>query len=116
MIAFTPFASEYHYETWIFTKRHLDNITRLNDNEFKSFAHVLKKILTKLQALDLSFNFFMHQVISNHNQHFYMKIQPRESVWAGIELGSGLIINSVPPEYAAKFFRIKINFNLKCLK
>ena len=103
--AFTPYASEYHYEAWIFTKRHLDNITKLNDDEFKSFAKILKNILLKLHALDLSFNYFLHQVISNKDQHFYLKIQPRDSVWAGIELGSGLVINSVPPEEAAKYYR-----------
>jgi UDPglucose--hexose-1-phosphate uridylyltransferase len=105
--AFAPFASEYHYEAWIFTKRHLDNITQLNDSEFKSFAHILKIILGKLKSLYLSYNFFMHQVISAGNQHFYMKIQPREGVWAGIELGSGLVINSVPPESAADYYRKK---------
>jgi len=103
--AIAPYASEYHYEAWVFTKRHLDNISKLNNNEFKSLAKALKLILTKLQALDLSFNFFMHQVISDHDQHFYIKIQPRDSIWAGVELGSGLVINSVPPEVAAKYFR-----------
>ncbi len=103
--AFAPYASEYHYEAWIFTKRHLDNITKLDDNEFKSFAKCLKIILTKLQALDLSFNFFLHQIISDHDQHFYLKVQPRGSVWAGIELGSGLVINSVAPEEAAEYYR-----------
>ncbi|NCP16993.1 hypothetical protein CO116_02400 [Candidatus Falkowbacteria bacterium CG_4_9_14_3_um_filter_38_19] len=103
--AFTPYASQFHYEAWIFTKRHLDNITKLNDREFASFAKVLKKILIKLHNLDLSFNFFLHQVISNRDQHFYLKIQPRDSVWAGIELGSGLVINSIAPEKAAKYYR-----------
>jgi len=102
--AFAPYASEYHYEAWIFTKRHLDNITKLNEEEFTSFARALKKILIKLEELDLSFNFFLHQVVSNKDQHFYLKIQPRDSVWAGIELGSGMVINSVPPEEAAKFY------------
>ena len=103
--AFTPYASEFHYEVWVFTKRHLDNISLLNDNEFKSLALVYKKILLKLRELDLSFNMFMHQVVANQDQHFYLKIQPRDSIWAGIELGSGIVINSVPPEEAARFFR-----------
>jgi len=102
--ALAPYASEYHYEAWIFTKRHLDNITKLNEEEFASFARALKKILMKLEKLDLSFNFFLHQVVSNKDQHFYLKIQPRDSVWAGVELGSGMVINSVPPEEAAKFY------------
>lgn len=103
--AFTPYASEYHYEAWIFPKRHLDNITLLSQNEFKSFAKALKKILLKLQKLDLSFNYFLHNVVSDKDQHLYLKIQPRDSVWAGIELGSGLIINSISPEAAAKYYR-----------
>lgn len=103
--SFAPYASQYHYESWIFTKRHLDNITKLNGSEFKAFAKLLKKILIKLSELNLSFNYFLHQSISDDNQHFYLKIQPRDSVWAGVELGSGLIINSVAPEEAAEFFR-----------
>lgn len=103
--AFAPYASQFHYEAWIFTKRHLDNITKLNDAEFKAFAHALKKILLKLSQLNLSFNYFLHQAVADADQHFYLKIQPRDSVWAGVELGSGLVINSVAPEQAAKFMR-----------
>jgi len=106
--AFTPYASEYHYEAWIFTKRHVDNITKLNNKELLSFAKILKTILLKLRELDLSFNYFLHQVVSNNDQHFYLKIQPRGSVWAGVELGSGLVINSVSPEIAAQFYRKKL--------
>ncbi len=103
--AFAPFASQYHYEAWVFSKRHLDNITKFNDDEFKSFAKILKKILLKLSQLNFSFNYFLHQIISDSDQHFYLKIQPRDSVWAGVELGSGLVINSMPPEEAAKFYK-----------
>jgi len=103
--AIAPYASEYHYETWIFPKRHLDNITKLNDEEFQSFAKIFKKVLLKLKKLNISYNLYVHQVISFTDQHFYLKIQPRESIWAGVELGSGLIINSVSPEEAAKYYR-----------
>jgi len=107
IIAFTPYASEYHYEAWIFPKRHVDNITLLNKVELKSFAKALKIILVKLKKLDLSFNYFLHNVVSDKNEHLYLKIQPRDSIWAGVELGSGLVINSVPPEAAAKYYREK---------
>jgi len=105
IIAFTPYASEYHYEVWIMTKRHIDNIGELNASELNSFAKSYQHILKKLKSINLSFNAFLHQVISNTDQHFYMKIQPRDSVWAGVELGSGLVINSVSPEDAAAFYQ-----------
>ena len=103
--AIAPYASEYHYEAWIFTKRHLDNIADLNNQEFRALAKAYKLILDKLNRLNLSFNCFLHQVISDQDQHFYLKIQPRGSIWAGVELGSGLIINSVAPEKAARYYR-----------
>jgi UDPglucose--hexose-1-phosphate uridylyltransferase len=43
--AFTPYASEYHYEAWVFPKRHVDNIARLNKTELKSLARSFKLIL-----------------------------------------------------------------------
>ena len=103
--AFAPYASEFHYEAWVFTKRHIDNVDEMNKHELKSFSKAMKKILTKLGALDLSYNYFLHQLISNRDQHLYLKIQPRDSIWAGIELGSGLVINSISPEVAAKYYR-----------
>ena len=103
--AFTPYASEYHYEAWVFTKRHVDNITSTSEEELNSISKALKIILVKLQKIDLSFNLYMHQVVTDTDQHFYIKIQPRDSVWAGVELGSGLVINSIPPEIAAEYYR-----------
>lgn len=105
IVAFAPYASEYHYETWILPRRHIDNIVELNNTETKRFAKVLKSVLEKLYKKGLSYNFFMHQVIRRKDQHFYLKIQPRESVWAGIELGSGIVVNSMAPEIAAEYLR-----------
>lgn len=105
VIAFAPYASIHNYEIWILPKRHLDNITMLDDKERKSWAKVLKKILKKIVKLNLSYNYYFHQVINDQDQHLYMKVTPRGSVWAGVEIGSGLIINAVSPEDAAKYYR-----------
>lgn len=102
---FCPYASMYHYEAWIFPFRHLDNIGRLSAGELKSLAKALSLVVGKLEKQQIAYNFFMHQSVSHQDQHFYVKVQPRESVWAGIELGSGIVINSIPPEQAAKFYR-----------
>lgn len=103
--AFAPYASQYHYEAWIIPKRHIDNIALLNKSEYKSLAKALKIILFKLHKIGLSYNFYLDQVVSDTDQHIYIKVQPRDSVWAGVELGSGLVINSIPPEDAAKYYR-----------
>ncbi|MBU1868358.1 DUF4931 domain-containing protein [Patescibacteria group bacterium] len=105
IIAFTPYASRFNYEVWILPRRHLDNITFLSENELASLSKVLKLVLKGLDDLGFAYNYYLHDVTSDNNQHLYLKIAPRGSVWAGIELGSGLIINPVSPEEAAEFFR-----------
>jgi len=103
--AFTPYASMHNYECWIMPKRHVDNITQLDKHERKSFSTILKHILNRINELGLSYNYYFHQVVFDENQHLYMKITPRGSFWAGVEIGSGVIINSISPESAAAFYR-----------
>jgi UDPglucose--hexose-1-phosphate uridylyltransferase len=104
-IAFCPYAPMHNYEVWIMPKRHLDNVTNLSLKEQHSFASILKKILLRIRALDLPYNYYFHQVVHDEDQHLYLKVVPRGSVWAGVEIGSGVIINPISPEAAAKFFR-----------
>lgn len=105
VVAFAPYASLYNYELWVMPVRHLDNITELDAAERRSFATVFKQALAKITQLGLSYNYYFHQVVKDEDQHFYCKITPRGSVWAGVEIGSGIIINPVPPEEAAKYYR-----------
>ncbi len=105
VICFTPYASMHNYEIWILPKRHLDNVTMLDQGEYVSWAKVLKKVLKQISKLKLPYNFYFHQVVYDEDQHLYMKITPRGSVWAGVEIGSGLVINPITPEEAAKYYR-----------
>ncbi len=105
MIAFCPYASMFNYEVWIMPKKHQDNITDLSQSSKLSMAKILKHVLTKIGQLDLPYNFYFHQLINDNDQHLYLKVVPRGSVWAGVEIGSGLIINPIPPEEAAEFYR-----------
>ncbi len=104
---FTPYASTYNYEAWIFPKRHVDNISLLTKKEIKSMAKILDKLLEKLHKHNLPYNYYLHQAVHYNDEHFYLRISPRRNVWAGLELGSRLIANSVSPEEAAKFYRAK---------
>lgn len=105
ILTFCPFASQYPYEAWIISRRHVDNISLLKSNELNSLAKALQKVAKKLSQLNYDFNFFTHNDLVNKHQHFYLKIQPRPNIWAGVELGSGLIINPILPETAAKYYK-----------
>ncbi|MFA6322187.1 MAG: galactose-1-phosphate uridylyltransferase [Candidatus Buchananbacteria bacterium] len=105
VIAFCPWAPMHNYEIWIMPKRHVDNVTNLNETERNCFAKAMKKILKKISKLNLPYNYYFHQIVKDENEHLYIKITPRGSVWAGVEIGSGLIINPIAPEDAAAFYR-----------
>ncbi|MDD5567432.1 MAG: DUF4931 domain-containing protein, partial [Patescibacteria group bacterium] len=105
--AFTPYASTYNYEAWVFPRRHVDNISSLSHREFHSLAKMLKMIIGKLNEINLPYNFYLHQVVHYKDEHLYLRVCPRRDTWAGLELGSRLIVNTVSPEEAAKFYRGK---------
>ncbi|MFA5134950.1 MAG: DUF4931 domain-containing protein [Patescibacteria group bacterium] len=105
--AFCPYASSYNYEAWIVPKRQVDNISLLEEEELKSVAHALRHIIKKVNQLGLPYNYYMHQTITDQGEYFYLRVCPRRDTWAGVELGSRIIINSVAPEDAAKFYRGK---------
>jgi len=105
IFVFAPYASQYAYEVRIFTRRHLDNVSQLNDAERLSLAKALKNLTTSITSLEIAYNFYMHELVNDTDQHFYIKLTPRGAHWAGVELGTGLIINSITPEAAAKFYR-----------
>ena len=104
-IAFTPYASIYEYEAWIIPRNHLDNITLLDRNEITSLVKMMKQIVTKLNKYKIPYNMYLHQAITDKDEHFYIRICPRRSTWAGVEMGSRIIINTVSPEEAAEFYR-----------
>ena len=105
-VAFTPYASLYNYELWLMPKRHIDNVTNLLPAECASLARMLQLAVKKIaHKLRLPYNYYFHQVVHDDDQHLYIKLTPRGSAWAGVEIGSGVVINPVSPELAAKFYR-----------
>jgi len=104
-IAICPYASRFNYEVWLFPKKHIKNITELDDKQLLDLAKILKKILIKLKQLDASYNYFLHYAPKSSNLHFHIEITPRIAVWAGFEFSTNFTINSVMPEEAAKFYR-----------
>jgi UDPglucose--hexose-1-phosphate uridylyltransferase len=106
-VCFAPFASRFPFESWLLPKRHAGNITDLTDEEKNSLAESLKKVLTALSKMlkNPPYNYYLHIAPAREDFHFHIEICPRVTKLAGFELGSDIIINTMPPERAAAEFR-----------
>ncbi|MBU0614773.1 MAG: galactose-1-phosphate uridylyltransferase [Nanoarchaeota archaeon] len=104
-VAIAPYASRFNYEVMIMPKRHVKSISELSDDELADWAQIMAKVYAKLRFMGASFNHFIHYAPKGSNLHLQMEICPRIATWAGFEIGSGIIINSVSPEDAASFYR-----------
>lgn len=101
----SPFASDAPYGVWLMPKRHVRTISELSHHEKTSIAEGMKIILAKLEDLNIPFNYFIENAVGFSDYHMYIKLMPRTNIWAGMELGTGVIINPVYPEVAAEFYR-----------
>lgn len=111
MVAFSPFAARFPFETWITPKAHAAHFENIQKNWVTDLAYVLKKTLLKLEkALNCPpYNFIIHTTPFDQKDiehyHWHIEIIPRLTHVAGFEWGSGFYINPVPPENAADFMR-----------
>ena len=105
-VAFTPYASRFNFEAWIFPRRHFRQLSDATGDELVGIAELLQQVLVKLKQLNAPYNYVLHYLPAvDGDFHFHIEVQPRLSTWAGFELNTGIIINSVTPEDAAKFYR-----------
>jgi UDPglucose--hexose-1-phosphate uridylyltransferase len=106
-IAFAPFASRSPFEAWLVPRRHEADFGRASDADLASVAEGLRQVLGRLDRLlgGPPYNLVLHtapiagQVDATY--HWHWEIHPRLREIAGLELGTGLPVNSVSPEEAA---------------
>jgi len=105
-VIFAPWASINPFEFWIFPKRHQSSILDLTENEVKWLAETLRISFGGLKNLlnDPPYNFGFHMML-NPYYHWHIEVYPRLSIWAGFEKSTGIYINIMPPEEAAKNLR-----------
>ncbi len=107
VLAIAPYAASAPFGAWIIPKRHVGSFAEFKDSELLSTAKVLKQIAAKLDGAGISFNFFLQDSLPAEDHHFVLKVEPRSNTWGGFELATGVILNPVPPEFAARWYKSK---------
>jgi UDPglucose--hexose-1-phosphate uridylyltransferase len=110
-VAFVPFAARVPYELWILPRRHEPEVGRLAAEERTALARVLSTVVRRLTTCldDPDYNFFVRTALAYESDaphlHWSLRLQPRTTVEAGFELGTGLQINPSIPERDAAVLR-----------
>lgn len=116
-VAIKPFASRFEWEIHILPLRHEADFIQTDEGLLLDFAKLFKNTMGRLDKLlqGAQYNYFLHSLPHKPGQdyqqsyHWHLEICPRTSIPSGFELGSGLYINTISPELAAKKLRdIKI--------
>ncbi|MBP9822468.1 MAG: DUF4931 domain-containing protein [Candidatus Pacebacteria bacterium] len=113
-IAICPYVSKTEYEIVIFPKKDKPDFIDISEEEVPLLANILNGVLGKLyKALDnVDYAFFIHTVPPNKegvlghaNYRWHLEIIPRVKIDAGLELGTGVLVNTVDPDEAANLLR-----------
>jgi UDPglucose--hexose-1-phosphate uridylyltransferase len=111
-VVFTPFVSREPFELRIFPQKHLPYFENTLDLELGYAVEALQTGLRKIKSKlsDPDYNFFIHTApIQNKNKyknyHWHIEVIPKTNISAGFELGTGIEINPVDPDEAAKILK-----------
>ncbi len=110
-IVVAPFASHVAFEVRIFPLNHDARFERITKEGRLLFAEALTNTLRALKKVlkDPAFNYFIHTAPVGDGEydyyHWHLELLPKTSHLAGVELGTGVEVVTMPPEDAATYLR-----------
>jgi UDPglucose--hexose-1-phosphate uridylyltransferase len=106
-LAFSPWASTYPYEFWIYPKRHTTTFSKVPQKEISDLALMLRATIggmskgLKTPAYNLVFHLSPEK--KNSRQiHWHIEVYPQTTKWSGLQRGFGISVNTVSPESSAE--------------
>ena len=110
-IALCPTAPRFAFETWILPRIHAAAFEETDQAKIAALAKILRHVIIALDRLqaDQPFNYFLQSLSLDESEqahyHWQLRLLPQFSRAAGFEWGSGMHINPVAPEDAARMLR-----------
>lgn len=125
-IAFAPYVSRSAFEVRVFPKRHVPHFETTPDTQMDAVVEALHATLSSFERRlkNPDYNFFIHTAPllrgvkprgghaalrgkkrDHRYYHWHIEAIPKLSIRAGFELGTGIEINAVDPDAAARILR-----------
>jgi len=111
VLAFAPFASGFPYEFWLVPVHHGHDFGGASPRVLRDLARLVQRTLRGVQRLlnDPPYTMVLHSCplgeFSQDEYHWHVEVVPQPPHVLGPELGTGILINPVPPESAAERYR-----------
>jgi UDPglucose--hexose-1-phosphate uridylyltransferase len=100
--AFVPAFGRSRLETWIVSKRHFGAILDFTEEEGKAFMKILAECLRRIAVHATDYIIAFHNAPLGKDFHFHAEIYPRLGIYGGLELGTGVIVNSMSEKEALR--------------
>jgi len=103
-IVIAPYCSGVPYELWVIPLKHVHHLSGFTREMLSSLGDSIRFAISRLDATipGLAYNYMFFQTEDCRDYHLNLRIQPVTSVAAGFERGTGIYINTMPPEIAVE--------------
>jgi UDPglucose--hexose-1-phosphate uridylyltransferase len=99
-VIFIPLASGWPYEVWFLPKVRGQLFGEIDSQEIGELSIVFSRVLRKTEKIlgvNFPFNFYIYPA-----KDWYLRLIPRLKVLGGLELATGIFVNTTDPVTAAK--------------
>lgn len=111
MVAMSPYAPRFPFETWIMPRRHRARFEDAEPHEFASLARMLGDLLRRMDRMleHPPYNLLIHTAPVAEDAgayyHWHVEVIPKLTRVAGFEWATGFYLNPTAPEEAAQVLR-----------
>ncbi|OIO26960.1 hypothetical protein AUJ14_00640 [Candidatus Micrarchaeota archaeon CG1_02_55_22] len=89
-----PSFAVHPYELWLYPNKPASRLADFDAAAAGEFMACLCDAIRRVKRVTQDYNILFHQAQPGEKMFFHAQIIPRTNVWAGLELESGVIINS----------------------
>lgn len=100
-----PSGSWIAYQQWIVPRRHIAEMSELDEAEIAELAALLRDVAAATGRIASAYNWAFINFPSGTNGHAYLDVMPRMTTIAGLELGTGTFVEIIDPAAAAERLR-----------
>ncbi len=111
VVAISPYAPRFPFETWILPRRHGARFEDAPRQEYEGLSRMIKSVLARMNRTleHPSYNMIIHSSPfteeTSEYYHWHVELMPKLTRTAGFEWGTGFYINPTSPEEATEVLR-----------